>query len=130
MKQIQRLKKEMILMSNIDTSSGNIMIEDQVIVGYVTEEVQKIEGVSRMLSSISDSFSKNILGRDSGMNGVRITRDGNNITINIHIIVYYGINIPKISYEIQGAVKQTVEEYTGLTVDAVNIGIEGIDREK
>ena len=130
MKQIQRLKKEMILMSNIDTSSGNIMIEDQVIVGYVTEEVQKIEGVSRMFSSISDSFSKNILGRDSGMNGVRITRDGNNITINIHIIVYYGINIPKISYEIQGAVKQTVEEYTGLTVDAVNIGIEGIDREK
>ena len=130
MKQIQRSKKEMILMSNIDTSSGNIMIEDQVIVGYVTEEVQKIEGVSRMLSSISDSFSKNILGRDSGMNGVRITRDGNNITINIHIIVYYGINIPKISYEIQGAVKQTVEEYTGLTVDAVNIGIEGIDREK
>ena len=130
MKQIQRLKKEMILMSNIDTSSGNIMIEDQVIVGYVTEEVQKIEGISRMLSSISDSFSKNILGRDSGMNGVRITRDGNNITINIHIIVYYGINIPKISYEIQGAVKQTVEEYTGLTVDAVNIGIEGIDREK
>lgn len=130
MKQIQRLKKEMILMSNIDTSSGNIMIEDQVIVGYVTEEVQKIEGVSRMLFSISDSFSKNILGRDSGMNGVRITRDGNNITINIHIIVYYGINIPKISYEIQGAVKQTVEEYTGLTVDAVNIGIEGIDREK
>ena len=117
-------------MSNIDTSSGNIMIDDQVIVGYVTEEVQKIEGVSRMLSSISDSFSKNILGRDSGMNGVRITRDGNNITINIHIIVYYGINIPKISYEIQGAVKQTVEEYTGLTVDAVNIGIEGIDREK
>ena len=117
-------------MSNIDTSSGNIMIEDQVIVGYVTEEVQKIEGVSRILCSISDSFSKNILGRDSGMNGVRITRDGNNITINIHIIVYYGINIPKISYEIQGAVKQTVEEYTGLTVDAVNIGIEGIDREK
>ena len=57
MKQIQRLKKEMILMSNIDTSSGNIMIEDQGIVGYVTEEVQKIEGVSRMLSSISDSFS-------------------------------------------------------------------------
>ena len=51
MKQIQRLKKEMILMSNIDTSSGNIMIEDQVIVGYVTEEVQKIEGVSRMLST-------------------------------------------------------------------------------
>lgn len=116
-------------MSNFDTTNGNINIDDQVIVGYITEEIYKIKGVSRMISSISDSFSKNIFGRDSGMNGVRIIRDDNNITINIHIIVYYGYNIPQVSYEIQSAIKNSIENLTGLTVDAVNISIEGIDQE-
>ena len=116
-------------MSNFDTTNGNINIDDQVIVGYITEEIHKIKGVSRMISSISDSFSKNIFGRDNGMNGVRISRDDNNITINIHNIVYYGYNIPQVSYEIQSAIKNSLENFTGLTVDAVNISIEGIDQE-
>ena len=112
-------------MSNFNTSNGNITIDDQVIVGYITDEIHKIKGVSKMISSISDSFSKNIFGRDSGMNGVRISRDGDNISINLHIIVYYGYNIPQLSY----AVKTAIEEFTGLKVDAVNISVEGIDQE-
>lgn len=116
-------------MSNFNTSNGNITIDDQVIVGYITDEIHKIKGVSKMISSISDSFSKNIFGRDSGMNGVRISRDGDNISINLHIIVYYGYNIPQLSYEIQSAVKTIIEEFTGLKVDAVNICVEGIDQE-
>ncbi|WP_314021843.1 Asp23/Gls24 family envelope stress response protein [Mogibacterium diversum] len=75
------------------------------------------------------NFSKNIFGRDSGMNGVRINRDGDNISINLHIIVYYGYNIPQLSYEIQSAIKNVIEEFTGLKVDAVNISVEGIDQE-
>ena len=125
----KRPKRKKILMSNFDTSNGNINIDDQVIVGYITEEIQKIKGVSRMVSSISDSFSMNIFGRDSGMNGIRISRDDNNITIAIHIIVYYGYNIPQVSYEIQSAIKSAIDGFTGLTVDAVNISIEGIDQE-
>ena len=129
MRSHKRPKRKKILMSNFDTSNGNINIDDQVIVGYITEEIQKIKGVSRMVSSISDSFSMNIFGRDSGMNGIRISRDDNNITIAIHIIVYYGYNIPQVSYEIQSAIKSAIDGFTGLTVDAVNINIEGIDQE-
>lgn len=115
-------------MSDINFSNGNIVIEDQVIVSYIAEEIKKIDGVSRMIGGITESFSKNILGRDGGNQGVKITRNGNNITITIHVLVYYGVNIPQISYEIQSSVKNSVEAFTGLTVDAVNIGIEGIDQ--
>ena len=111
-------------MSSFNTGNGCISIDDQVIVGYITEEVHKIKGVSKMISSISDIF-----GRDSGMNGVRINRDGDNISINLHIIVYYGYNIPQLSYEIQSTIKNVIEGFTGLKVDAVNISVEGIDQE-
>jgi len=110
------------------TGGGEITIEDQVIYDYVSEEVLRYDGVSRMVGGITESFSKNILGREPATQGIKVTRNEDHISINVHIIVYYGVNIPQLSYDIQNSVKETVEEYTGLTVDAVNIGIEGIDK--
>lgn len=111
-------------------NNGTVVIEDQVIAEYVSEEVLKTDGISRLVAGITESFSKNILGRESGAQGVKITRDGDRITINIHLIVFYGINIPQVSYDIQNNVKQVVEAYTGLTVETVNIGVEGVDKRK
>ena len=113
-----------------DDSQGSVVIEDEVILEYVTEEVLKFEVVSRLVGGITESFSKNILGREPAAQGIKIIRDNSNITINIHLIMYYGVNIPQVSYDIQSDVKNAVENFTGLTVDAVNIGVEGIDRKK
>jgi uncharacterized alkaline shock family protein YloU len=113
------------------SGGGQITIEDQVIEQYVSDEVLRYDAVSRLVGGITESFSRNILGRDSGSQGVKITRgDGGRITIGIHLIVYYGVNIPQVAYDIQNSVKRVVEEYTGLTVEAVNVSFEGIDRKK
>lgn len=109
-------------------SAGTLYIEDQVINEYVTEEVLAIDGVSRLVGGVAESFSKNFLGRETGSSSIKITRDDNNVEININIIVFYGVNIPQLSYDIQTSVKSAVEEFTGLTVTAVNIEVEGIDR--
>ncbi|MBQ6622497.1 MAG: Asp23/Gls24 family envelope stress response protein [Mogibacterium sp.] len=116
--------------TTLNNSAGEIMIEDQVIVEYVSEEVLKYEGISRLVGGITESFSKNILGREPASQGIKITRDGDHIGINVHVIVYYGVNIPQVSYDIQTSVKEVIEKYTGLTVDAVNVGVEGIDKRK
>lgn len=113
-----------------ENGNGEIIIEDQVIVEYVSDEVLKFDGVSRLVGGITESFSKNILGREPSAQGIKVVRDGNDITINIHLIVFYGINIPQVSFDIQNSVKEVVEAYTGLTVTAVNIGVEGIDKKR
>lgn len=110
--------------------AGEIIVEDQVIMEYVSDEVLKFDGVSRLVGGITESFSKNILGREPAAQGIKVVRDGNNITINIHLIVFYGINIPQVSFDIQNSVKEVIEAYTGLTVAAVNIGVEGIDKKR
>lgn len=109
---------------------GEILIEDQVIAEYVSDEVLKFPEVSRFIGGITESFSKNILGRESASSGIKIQRDENDVSINVHIIVCYGINIPQLSYDIQMNVKKVVEAYTGLNVKAVNVAVEGIDRSK
>lgn len=44
----------------------------------------------------------------------------------LHIIVEYGTNISAIADNIVSTVKYSVEEYTGLAVDDVNIFVDGV----
>jgi uncharacterized alkaline shock family protein YloU len=61
--------------------------------------------------------------------GIRITEDDDDkLVITMDIIVYYGVNIPQLCYDIQTHVKKAVEKECGMTVKAVNIRIEGIDK--
>ncbi len=53
-----------------------------------------------MISSISDNF-QNIFGRDSGMNGVRISRDGDNISIKFTYYSVLWLQHSSVIYEIQ-----------------------------
>lgn len=102
-------------------------INEQVIADYVSNIVLSIDGVSRLYVGLTDNIS-NILGKDTGISGIKVTKDNDILTINIHLVVKYGINIPQLSYDIQTGVKNKLEEYTGMEVDAVNITVQGIDR--
>ena len=43
-------------------------------------------------------------------------------------MVYFGVNIPQLCYDIQSKVKRDIEEKTDQTVKAVNIRVEGLDK--
>ncbi len=46
--------------------------------------------------------------------------------ISLHINVKSGVNIPKVSENVQRAVKEAVQNMTGIVVSRVNIVIAGI----
>ena len=50
----------------------------------------------------------------------------NSISIDLHIIVAYGMNINAIAKSITHKVKYTVEEATGIKVDKVTIRVDGV----
>lgn len=106
---------------------GDIQIDDQVICEYVADAVLEFEGVSRLSGSYIDNFQE-LLGRDTSTSGIKVNREDNNVSVWIHIIVYYGVNIPQLSYDIQNKIKEVIEKYVGFNVVEVNIDIEGIDK--
>ena len=61
---------------------------------------------------------------------IKISEDDDVLTINCEIIVYFGVNIPQLCYDIQSKVKRDIEEKTDLTVKAVNIRVEGLDKKE
>lgn len=67
------------------------------------------------------------LKKDSSTKGINVVIDENNeILIDFHIIVAYGVNIATIADNIISSVKYKIEEFTGMTVKKVNIYVEGV----
>lgn len=62
--------------------------------------------------------------------GVRLVVDDDKLIINLYIRVFYGVNIPQLSYDIQTKCKKMLDEEYKLPVSAININVEGIDINK
>ena len=93
----------------------------------IEKEVLAFDDVSRFADA---SLTENIqaaFGRDLINPGIRVTSENDLITIQLDILVYFGVNIPQLCYDIQTKVKRNIEAETGLEIKAVNIKVVGID---
>ncbi len=94
----------------------------------IEQDIIAFDGVSRFPDySLSENIQK-VIGMDVHNPGIKISEDNGVLTINCELIVYFGVNIPQLCYDIQSKVKRDIEEKTDLTVKAVNIRVEGIDK--
>lgn len=86
------------------------------------------DGVSRMTSRYdTKDYLKGIPGMDSGVKGVRMTRDKGVLTFDIYVRVRYGENIPVLAWNIQHSVTEALKEKTEEKIKEVNIHVQGVD---
>lgn len=79
---------------------------------------------SGKVRSLADRFSGNKLDK-----GVKVSRNGGKLLIDLHIVVTYGVNITVIVKSIIKKVRYIVEEATGLKVDCVNVFVDDMKSE-
>ena len=61
--------------------------------------------------------------------GVVVRHDDDGLSVDLHIIVTYGLNISVIVKSIVNKVRYTVEEATGLKVNKVNVFVDAMKNE-
>ena len=112
--------------SMMNTHLGNIQIDSEVIASYAGSGAVECFGIVGMASvNVKDGLVK-LLKKDSLSTGVSVTVDNAKLTIDFHLIVAYGVNILTVSENLVSNVKYKVEEFTGLSVEKVNIFVEGV----
>lgn len=111
----------------MSTDLGIISISPDVIVKYAGSVAMECFGIVGMAAvSMKDGFVR-LLKRDSLKHGIQMEiTDENNIILNFHVIVAYGVNILSVSDNLMNNVKYKVEEFTGMTVEKINIFVEGV----
>lgn len=110
----------------INNTFGDITISNTVIARIAGMAATECYGVVGMAAKNVTDGIVTLLKKDSLTRGVTIRIDENIITVDLHVIMEYGINIPAISETIASTVRYNVQESTGFVVNAVNIFVEGV----
>ena len=110
----------------VDTGLGKIMIDTDVISTYAGSVAVECFGIVGMAAvSMKDGLVK-LLKKDSLKHGINVIITDNKITLEFHVIVAYGVSISAVSDNLISNVKYRVEEFTGLTIEKINILVEGV----
>ena len=110
----------------VDTGLGKIMIDTDVIATYAGSVAVECFGIVGMAAvSMKDGLVK-LLKKDSLKHGINVIITDNKITLEFHVSVAYGVSISAVSDNLISNVKYRVEDFTGLTIEKINILVEGV----
>ena len=110
----------------INNKLGSIQIDPEVIAMYAGTTAVECFGIVGMAAvSMKDGLVK-LLKRESLTHGINVSIRDNVITLDFHVIVSYGVSISTVADNLIESVKYKVEEFTGMTVEKINIFVEGV----
>jgi uncharacterized alkaline shock family protein YloU len=121
-------EQEVIETSTVEQAGleGKIRISEDVISQLAIKALLSVEGIQPANPGLMANLR---MGRKAA-NGVRITiSDGDSpeIQVDTYVSVKYSLRIPDVCWDVQEAVKDQIERYTGYTVKSVNVYVQGIN---
>ena len=109
-----------------NTEYGQIVIDEEVIAQYAGMNALECFGIVGMASVGKRDGLVSLLLRDNLTKGVHVRISENRIEIDFHIIVVYGVSIATVTENLIENVKYKLETLTGMTVDRINVYVEGV----
>lgn len=106
-------------------SISQVNIADEVIATIACLSATEVKGVAGMSGGITGGIAE-VLGKKNLSKGVRVEVKNNVISLQLNLIVDYGIAIPEIAWEIQDKVKNMVETMTAMKVTTVDIHVQAV----
>jgi len=110
----------------ISTSLGKIEISEEVIATIAGAAAVECYGLVGMASRKSSDMVSELLGRENLSKGVVVSIEGDEVIIDLYIIVGYGVKISEVAANVMERVRYTTESLTGLKVAQVNVNVQGV----
>ncbi|QHI68231.1 Asp23/Gls24 family envelope stress response protein [Tichowtungia aerotolerans] len=111
-----------------DAGLGSVRIHNNVISVIAHEAADRVPGVVELSGTLVDGLA-DIIGKKPRDRGIRVAVESENtITVELTVVLEYGVNIPETCGKLQAEVRQAVEDMTGKVVQAVNVSVQGLRR--
>lgn len=117
----------------LSSALGRITISSDAIAHIVGETARECYGVVGMAAR--GPVGKLLGRRERLTQGIQIARgsangagDGDGVTIDLHVVVEYGLNLAEVASTIRNRVSYEVGRLTGLPVRAVEVHIDDVRR--
>lgn len=105
---------------------GNINISEEVIstiAGAAATECYGLVGMAAV--NLKDGIAQ-MLGKDDLKRGVEVQIEDGKVSLNLYIIVGYGVNIAEVARNVIERVKYNIEKQTGLYIKHINVNVQGV----
>ncbi len=110
-----------------ETRLGTIEISEGYLSKLIGNEVTSCFGVVGMVANNSKQKIFNKFNKTESIDtGIKVRGNADGVTVELHIMVTYGMNINAIANSITEKVQYVVKEKTGITVDKVIVKVDGI----
>lgn len=126
----ENMIKDEVVIDGVEQDIGNVKISSDVVCAIAGIAAEEIDGVHGMHSGFAAGIAEKIGGKRNPTKGVRINMNGSSVQIDLYIVIDFGAVIPEVSWRVQENVKDNIETMTGLSVEFVNIHVEGVSFEK
>ncbi|MDO4803225.1 MAG: Asp23/Gls24 family envelope stress response protein [Lachnospiraceae bacterium] len=110
----------------IKTEYGEVTVNSDVIATYAGSVAVGCFGIVGMAAISMKDGLVHLLKKDSLKYGINVKIDGNKISLVLHCIVSYGVNLTAMTDNLVESVRYKVEQFTGMTIEHIDIMIDGI----
>lgn len=106
---------------------GRIDISNDVVAQIAGGSAIECYGIVGMASKhqIRDGLT-DILRKENFAKGVIVRQEGEDLHIDMYVIISYGTKISEVAYQVQSKVKYTLDKTLGMAVNSVNIYVQGV----
>lgn len=108
------------------TDYGTIEIAKEAVATIAGTAAVRCYGIVGMVPRGFRQGVAELLGREDVGKGVEVRFEGDEVKIDLWIVVCYGVNIAEVARSIMETVRYEVERMTGLRVAEVNVNVVGI----
>ncbi|MBR4949149.1 MAG: Asp23/Gls24 family envelope stress response protein [Clostridia bacterium] len=111
-------------MIKLDNQKGTLIISDEVFANVVGYAATSCYGVAGMASRNTTDGIMSLIKKENLVKGVKVVCEDDELIIEMHIVVLYGINIPAITESIIHKVSYVVEDATGFKVRDIHVFVD------
>jgi len=124
-----RMHEQLLLNDkNMKVSLGKIEIAPEVIEVIAGIAAAEVEGLYAMRGNFASGVAER-LGKQTHNKGVKVELTDDGITIDLFVILNFGISIPQVAEKLQTSIRQAMKNMTALEIAEINIHVVGIQME-
>ncbi|MEZ4357322.1 MAG: Asp23/Gls24 family envelope stress response protein [Eubacteriales bacterium] len=105
---------------------GSIVFSEEVLANLAGLAAMECYGIVGMASKTAMDGIVQLFKGENLSKGVKVSVDGNNLSIHLYIAVKYGVSMPAVAENVVDTVKYKVEKLTGLSVANLDVTISDI----
>ncbi len=117
---------EVIMSAKTNNIYGRILISDSTIERFVSRVAMDCYGIVELVSKNLADKIISFVTFGSETKGVKAHSTGDRITINVSVIVKYGVSIKAVVEALKESIKYKTERFTGMIVDVINVNVLGV----